>query len=147
MGRCGCIDRLWSYDSTEFCCELEQDCIGEGELSDSTFHYSILVKRAITGLILGGLAGAIQVWFFKRDLMHLWASAAAGVVYMTAWVLFTDYLKLAGGKTLLGAVAGVLAAVVWWSIATRATDTFILAAVAGVCFGAAYAWSESRKGP
>lgn len=119
----------------------------EDGLADSTFHYSVLVKRSITGIILGVIAGAIQVWFFKRDLMHLWASAAAGVVYMAAWVLFTDWLKLAGGKTLLGAVAGVLAAVVWWSIATRATDTFILAAVAGVCFGAAYAWSEGRKSP
>lgn len=115
-------------------------------MADTAFHYSVLVKRAITGIILGAIAGAIQVWFFKRDLMHLWASAAAGVVYMTVWVLSTDLLKLAGGKTLLGAVAGVLAAVVWWSIATRATDTFVLAAVAGICFGSAYAWSESRKG-
>jgi hypothetical protein len=116
-------------------------------LSDSTFHYSILVKRAITGVILGAIAGAIQVWFFKRDLMHFWASAAAGVVYMTAWVLFTDWLKLAGGKVLLGAVAGLLAAILWWSIAVHAEDAFIQSSVAGLCFGAAYAWSESRKRP
>lgn len=118
--------------------------MGEDKLSDSTFHYSIFIKRAITGLILGGLAGAIQVWFFKRDLMHLWASAAAGVVYMTAWVLFTDRLKLAGGKVLLGAVAGLLAAVLWWAMAVHADNAFIQSAVAGTCFGAAYAWSDQR---
>jgi hypothetical protein len=119
----------------------------EDGLSDSTFHYSTLVKRAITGIILGTIAGAIQVWFFKRDLMYLWASVAAGVVYMSAWVSFTDWLKLAGGKVLLGGVSGLIAAIVWWSIAIYTEDAFIQAAVAGLCFGAAYAWSESRKGP
>jgi hypothetical protein len=114
-------------------------------LSDLRVRYFGLLQRAITGIILGAIAGAIQVWFFKRDLMHLWASMAAGTVYMTTWVVFTDWLQLAGGKITLGAVAGLLAAVVWWSIATPATDTFILAAVAGLCFGSAYAWSEGRK--
>ena len=66
----------------------------------------MLVKKAVTGILLGAIAGAIQVWFFKRDLMHLWASIASGIVYMTAWVSCTDWLKLAGGKILLGAVAG-----------------------------------------
>jgi len=77
--------------------------------------------------------------------MHLWAAIAAGVMYMTTWVLFTDWLKLAGGKVLLGAVAGLLAAVLWWAIAVHAENAFIQAAVAGLCFGAAYAWSEGRK--
>lgn len=113
-------------------------------LADTTFHYSVLVKRAVTGIILGAVVGAIQVWFFKHDLMHLWASTAAGVVYMTAWVLLTDWLKLAGGKILLGGVSGLIAAVVWWSIAIHAEDAFIQAAVAGLCFGAAYAWSDRR---
>ena len=107
----------------------------------------MLVKRAITGIILGAIAGAIQVWFFNRDLMHLWAAIAAGVVYMTAWVIFTDRLRLAGGKVLLGGVSGLIAAIVWWSLAIYAEDAFIQAAVAGLCFGAAYAWSESRKEP
>jgi hypothetical protein len=119
----------------------------EDELADTTFHYSIMIKRVITGLVLGVLAGVIQLWFFKRDLMYLWASAAAGAVYMTAWVLFTDWLKLAGGKVLLGAVAGLLAAVLWWSMAVHAEDAFIQSAVAGLCFGATYAWSEVRKVP
>ncbi len=113
-------------------------------MSESTFHYSIFIKRAVTGLILGTLAGAIQVWMFKRDLMHLWASMAAGVVYMAAWVTFTDWLKLAGGKILLGGVSGLLAAIVWWSLAVPADDTFIQAVVAGSCFGAAFAWSDQR---
>jgi hypothetical protein len=117
---------------------------GEDELSDSTFHYSIFIKRAITGLILGGLAGAVQVWFFNHDLMHLWASLAAGVMYMVAWVTLTDWLKLAGGKILLGGVSGLLAAIVWWSIAVPADDAFIQAVVAGTCFGAAFAWSDQR---
>ena len=116
----------------------------EDELADTAFHYSVLVKRAITGIVLGAIAGAIQVWFFKRDLMHLWAAIAAGVMYMTTWVLFTDWLKLAGGKVLLGAVAGLLAAVLWWAIAVHAENAFIQAAVAGLCFGAAYAWSDQR---
>jgi hypothetical protein len=117
---------------------------GRIELSDPTFPYSLLVKRAITGIILGAIAGAVQVWFFKRDLMHLWASIAAGSVYMTTWVLFTDWLKLAGGKVLLGAVAGLLAAVLWWSLAIHVEDAFIQAVIAGLCFGAAYAWSDQR---
>ena len=117
---------------------------GEDELSEPTFHYSIFIKRAVTGLILGGLAGAVQVWFVKRDLMYLWASIAAGVVYMVAWVTFTDWLKLAGGKIALGGVSGLLAAIVWWAIAVPADDTFIQAAVAGTCFGAAFAWSDRR---
>lgn len=113
-------------------------------MADTTFHYSILVKRVIMGVILGAIAGAIQVWFFQHDLMHLWASAAAGVVYMTSWVLLTDWLKLAGGKVLLGGVSGLIAAIVWWSIAVHAEEAFIQAAVAGLCFGAAYAWSDQR---
>lgn len=121
------------------------DYRGEGELSDSTFHYSVFIKRAVTGLILGSLAGAIQVWLFKRDLMHLWASMAAGVVYMVAWVTFTDWLKLAGGKIFLGGVSGLLAAIVWWAIAVPADNVFIQAAVAGTCFGAAFAWSDQRR--
>ena len=113
-------------------------------MADTSFQYSILVKRIVTGFILGVLAGGIQVGFFNRDLMYVWASAAAGVVYMAAWVLFTDWLKLGGGKVLLGAVAGLLAAVLWWAIAVPAEDTFIQAVVAGACFGATYAWSDRR---
>lgn len=106
-----------------------------------------MIKRVLTGLVLGVLAGVVQVWFFKRDLMHLWAAASAGVVYMTAWALFTDRLQLAGGKVLLGAVAGLLAAILWWAIAVHADNAFVQSAVAGACFGAAYAWSEGRKEP
>ncbi|MDH5724102.1 MAG: hypothetical protein OEY60_01390 [Nitrospira sp.] len=113
-------------------------------MADTSFHYSILIKRVVTGLILGALAGAVQVWFFKRDLMYLCASATAGALYMAAWVLFTDWLRLAGGKVLLGAVAGLLAAIVWWAMAIHAENVFIQSAVAGVCFGAAYAWSDQR---
>ncbi len=116
----------------------------EDELADTSFHYSIMIKRIITGVILGILAGGIQVWFFNHDLMYLWASVAAGVVYMSAWVLFTDRLKLAGGKVLLGAVAGLLAAIVWWAIALHVEDAFVQAVVAGLCFGATYAWSDRR---
>lgn len=119
----------------------------EDGLADSTFHYSVLVKRSITGIILGSIVGVIQVWFFKQDLLHLWASAAAGLVYMSAWVLFTDWLKLAGSKVFLGAVAGLLAAVLWWAMAVHADNAFVQSAVAGTCFGAAYAWSEGRKSP
>ena len=115
-------------------------------MADSTFQYSILVKRVMTGLILGALVGAVQIWFLKRDLAHLWGSIAAGVVYMTAWVLFTDWLKLAGGKILLGGLSGLFAAVVWWAIAVQAENVFVQAAVAGTCFGAAFAWSDQRMG-
>jgi type III secretory pathway component EscT len=102
------------------------------------------MRRAITGAILGAIAGAIQLGFFKQGMMHLFAGMAAGVVYMVAWVLLTDWLKLAGGKVLLGAVAGLLAAVLWWAIAIHAENAFIQAVVAGTCFGAAYAWSDRR---
>lgn len=57
------------------------------------------------------------------------------------------WLPLAGGKILLGAVSGLLAAIVWWAIAIRAADAFVLVAVTGVWFGSAYAWPEARKGP
>jgi type III secretory pathway component EscT len=102
------------------------------------------MRRAITGAILGAIAGAIQLGFFKQGMMHLFAAMAAGVVYMAAWVLLTDWLKLAGGKVLLGAVAGLFAAVLWWAIAIHAENAFIQAVVAGACFGAAYAWSDRR---
>ena len=116
----------------------------EDELSNGGFRYSVLLRRGITGVILGAILGAIQVWFFKQDIAYLWASVAAGAIYMTAWVVFTDWLRLAGGKILLGAVAGLVAAIVWWAIAVHAEDVFPLAAVAGVCFGSAYAWSDQR---
>lgn len=63
---------------------------------------------------------------------------------MTTWVIFTDQLRLAGGKILLGAVSGILAAVVWWAIAVHADNAFIQSVVAGACFGAAYSWSAQR---
>ncbi|NGZ02986.1 MAG: hypothetical protein CV090_08050 [Nitrospira sp. WS238] len=113
-------------------------------MSDLSFHYSVLIKRVVVGIVLGTLAGVVQVWFMDRELMHLWASAVAGALYMAAWVLLTDWLRLAGGKILLGAVAGLLAAVVWWAMAIHAEDMFIQSAVAGMCFGAAYAWSDQR---
>ncbi|NGZ60402.1 MAG: hypothetical protein CV081_07865 [Nitrospira sp. LK265] len=116
----------------------------EDRLPDTAFHYSVLVKRAITGLMLGAIAGVIQVLFFDRDLMYLWAAIAAGVTYMTTWVVLTDWLKLSGGKILLGAVSGLLAAVLWWAIAVNSENAFFQAAVAGLCFGAAYAWSDQR---
>jgi hypothetical protein len=107
-------------------------------------QYFVLLRRTLTGLILGAIAGAIQVWFFKRGLTHLWAAIAAGVIYMATWTLFTDWLKVAGGKILLGAVSGLLAAIVWWAIAIHAENVFLPVAVAGACFGAAYAWSDQR---
>ncbi len=114
-------------------------------MTDTKENDSGLLRRGITGLILGALAGAIQVWFFKQDIMHVWAAMAAGVLYMTSWTLFTERLRLAGGNILLGAAAGLLAGIVWWAIAVHAENVFVSAAVAGVCFGAAYAWSEGRK--
>jgi type III secretory pathway component EscT len=104
--------------------------------------YGTLMRRVITGAILGAIAGAIQMGFFKQGVMHLFAAMAAGVVYMVAWVLLTDWLNLAGGKVLLGAVAGLVAAILWWAIAVQTEDAFIQAVVAGACFGATYAWSD-----
>lgn len=106
--------------------------------------YGTLMRRVITGAILGAIAGAIQMGFFKQGLISLFAAMAAGVAYMATWVLFTDWLNLAGGKVLLGAVAGLLAAVLWWAIYAPAENAFIQAAVAGMCFGATYAWSDRR---
>ena len=114
-------------------------------MADTTFHYSALVKRAITGLIFGAIAGAIELWFFKHDLAHFLAAVVVGPLYMVSLVVFVDRLRPSGGKVLLGSVLGVCAAIVWWAIAVQATDQFVLAAVAGGCFGAAYVWSESRK--
>jgi type III secretory pathway component EscT len=113
-------------------------------VSGARGQYFLLFRRAITGLILGTIAGAVQVWFFKQGIMHLWAAMAAGVLYMTTWALFTDWLQLAGGKILLGAVAGLLAGIAWWAIAIHADNVFVSAAFAGLCFGAAYAWSDQR---
>lgn len=115
-----------------------------GNVASAQSPYSGLFRRAITGLILGAIAGAIQVWFFERDLMHLWAAMAAGVMYMTIWVIFMDWLQLAGGKIFLGGVSGLIAAIVWWSIAIHVEEAFVQASVAGLCFGAAYAWSDQR---
>lgn len=106
--------------------------------------YGLLMRRAITGAILGTIAGAIQMGFFKQGVMHLFAAVAAGVVYMAAWVLLTDWLKPAGGKVLHGAVAGLVAAVLWWAIAIHTEDAFIQSVIAGACFGATYAWSDRR---
>jgi hypothetical protein len=84
---------------------------------------------------------------FKHDLAHFVAAVVAGPLYMMLLALLIDRLQLAGGKTLLGAVSGLFAAIVWWAIAVRAADQFVLAAVAGACFGAVYVWSEVRKKP
>jgi type III secretory pathway component EscT len=102
------------------------------------------MRRVITGVLLGTIVGAIQVGFFKQSVAHLFAAIAAGIMYMVAWVVLTDWLKLAGGKILLGAVSGLLAAIVWWAIAIHADNVFLTAAVAGACFGATYAWSDQR---
>jgi hypothetical protein len=116
-------------------------------LAVTTVLSSVLVRRAITGLVLGSIAGGIELWIFKHDLEHFAAAVVAGPLYMTLLALLVERFQLAGGKTLLGAVAGLLTAIVWWSIAVRATDQFVFAVVAGACFGAVYVWSEARKGP
>lgn len=110
-------------------------------------QYSGLLRRAITGVILGVVVGVLEVWVFTRDIAHFWAAVVAGPTYMIMLAVLTDRLQLAGGKTLLGAVSGLLAAIVWWAIAVHTADAFVLAAVAGACFGSAYVWSEARKGP
>jgi len=99
----------------------------------------------ITGVLLGATVGAVQVGFFGHGWMHLVAAIAAGIIYMAAWVLLTDWLQLAGGKILLGAVSGLLAAIVWWAIAIHADNVFVTAAIAGACFGATFAWSDQRR--
>lgn len=111
----------------------------------TTLLSSLLVRRAITGLVLGAIAGLIELLIFNHDLAHFVAAIVAGPLYLTCLVLLTDRFQLAGGKTVLGAVAGLLTAVVWWVIAVRATEQFVFAAVAGACFGAVYVWSEVRK--
>lgn len=111
----------------------------------TTLLSSLLVRRAITGLVLGTIAGMIELWIFNHDLAHFVAAIVAGPLYLTSLVLLTDRFQLAGGKTLLGAVAGLLTAIVWWAIAVRAAEQFVFAAVAGACFGAVYVWSEVRK--
>ncbi len=114
-------------------------------MADTTSHYSVLLKRAIAGLVLGTIAGTIELWIFNHDLAHFVAAVIAGPLYMTSLALLSDRFQLAGSKTLLGAVAGFLTAIVWWAIAVRATEQFVVAAVAGACFGAVYVWSEVRK--
>ena len=113
---------------------------------DANFRYGWLLRRTIAGVILGAVVGGVVVWFFEYDITHFWAAVVTGAMYMTTWPVLTDYLQLAGGRTLLGAVSGLLAGIVWWAIAVRTADAFVLAAVAGICFGSAYAWSEARKG-
>lgn len=107
--------------------------------------YSTLMRRIITGALLGTMAGAIHVGFFSQNWMHLVAAILAGMIYMAAWVTLADWLQLAGGKVLLGAAAGLLAAIVWWAIAIHAENAFVTAAVAGACFGATFGWSDQRK--
>ncbi len=116
----------------------------EEQLAGIREIYSILMRRVITGVLLGVIVGAIQVGFMGQDLNHLWAAMASGVIYMAAWVVLTDGFQLGGGKILLGAVSGLLAAIVWWAIAIHAENLFLTAAVAGACFGATYAWSDQR---
>ena len=113
-------------------------------MTDIRQIYGIFMRRVITGVLLGTIVGAIQVAFFNHDLYHLLAAIAAGVVYMAAWVVFIEWLQLSGGKILLGAASGLLASMVWWAIASQAENVFVTAAVAGACFGAAYAWSDQR---
>ena len=108
---------------------------------------SAVVRRAIAGLILGVIVGTVELLLFKHDVAHFVAAVVAGPLYMTSLALLIDRFQLAGGKTLLGAAAGLLTAIVWWAIAVRAADQFVLAAVAGACFGAVYVWSEVRKKP
>jgi len=113
-------------------------------VSDAKPLFLELLKRGITGFVLGLIAGAIQVWFLKQDLSHLWASMAAGVLFMTTWTVLIEWFRFAGGKILLGAVSGLIAAIVWWAIAMPVENMFLQAAVAGACFGATYAWSDRR---
>ena len=65
---------------------------------DENFHYSGLVRRAITGVILGAIAGVLDVWVFKQDITHLWAAVVAGPTYMITLAVLTDRLQLAGAK-------------------------------------------------
>jgi hypothetical protein len=113
---------------------------------DANFRNGGLLRKAIVGVILGAIVGGVVMWFFEYDITHFWASVVTGALYMTALPVLTDCLQLAGGRILLGAVSGLLAAIVWWAIAVRTADAFVLAAIAGICFGSAYAWSEARKG-
>lgn len=99
------------------------------------------------GAILGAFIGMLDLWLFKVDAAHFWAAVAAGSTYMAILAVFGAHFQRGGGMTLLGAVSGFVAAIVWWTIAVHTQDSFALAAISGVCFGSAYVWSEARKGP
>ncbi|MBI3355226.1 MAG: hypothetical protein HY038_00350 [Nitrospirae bacterium] len=116
-------------------------------MSEAHGQYSGLLRRATAGAILGTVVGTFEQWFFKHDLAHFFAAVLAGALYLTTLAVLTDRFQLAGGKTLLGAVSGFLAAIVWWSIAGHTVDAFAVAAVSGICFGSVYVWSEVRKSP
>ncbi len=133
---------LLPWRGSKNCCLLGAE--QEEQLAGIREIYSILMRRVITGVLLGVIVGAIQVGFMGQDLNHLWAAMASGVIYMAAWVVLTNGFQLGGGKILLGAVSGLLAAIVWWAIAIHAENLFLTAAVAGACFGATYAWSDQR---
>ena len=113
-------------------------------MPDIRVVYGIFMRRVITGVLLGAVVGSIEMALFNHDFYHLLAAIAAGVVYMAAWVLLIEWFQLAGGRIVLGAVSGLLAAIIWWAIAVSVENLFVTAAVAGACFGAAYAWSDQR---
>lgn len=99
------------------------------------------------GTVFGALIGVLQLLIFKSDAAHVWAAAAAGATYMSLLAVLGRRFRLAAGMMPLGALSGLIAAIVWWTIAVHTTDSFVLAAVAGVCFGSVYVWSEARTKP
>ena len=99
------------------------------------------------GAVFGALIGVLQLLIFKSDAAYVWAAAAAGATYMSMLAVLGRRFRLAAGMMPLGALSGFIAAIVWWTIAVHTTDSFVLAAVAGVCFGSVYVWSEARAKP
>ena len=101
-------------------------------------------KRLLTGALVGGIFGAMEIWFYEFSLVRLLAAILSGATFFTIIALLAVKFGKDRSKIIaLTGFAGFVAGIVYWVVA-RPSSSPILAIGIGSIGGLIYAWAETR---
>jgi len=105
-------------------------------MNQSSSQENSLLRRVLFGAFAGAFLDALELWFFKFDLLHFWAAVGAGATFTSILALFVKQIQYRGFKLLLlGALSGCVASIVWWLIAGHHIQSLMVAVSAGASLG------------
>src|SRR5687767_13404089 len=101
-------------------------------------------KRILIGAVIGGLYGALSIWWYEFSLVRLLAAILAGASFFAIFGLVAVVFAQHRLKVLAAAgFAGLVAGGVYWIVA-RPSSSPLLAIGIGLISGIVNVWVESK---